>query len=206
MAQYHFLDESGDLGLNLEKNTSSHFFIAMVQLAEREPLNELHVARQKLHLPEHFEFKYHKTTTFQRKIFFKEIQPIPFRIRTALADKVNLGTKYVGMNGQAFTIELITELTLRTSLLDIAKDILVIDGADRGYLRRVRVRLTQECTKSKRVHPFRKIISGDSHREDGLQLADMIVGAIRHHRLGTASNDFKTFEGKIVDLWDVSAS
>ena len=184
-------------------SSSSHFALAMVQLIAREPLPELAALRGEFHLPG-FEFKYQKTTTSHRNAFFSAIQAIPFRVRAVVVDKSGLDQRFVGVSGQDFTIEFITNLTLRASELDISDDILVIDGTTSAFRRALRIRLSEECRKvGRRSRPFKKIISGDSCREDGLQLADMIVGAVRHHVMGVKSQYYNTFESKIVDLWRV---
>ena len=41
MTQYHFLDDSGDPGLEGKASSSSHLTLAMVQLTERAPLPDL---------------------------------------------------------------------------------------------------------------------------------------------------------------------
>ncbi len=51
MTQYHYLDDSGDPGLDGSPSSSSHFALAMVQLAGSDPLPELATLRQKLYLP-----------------------------------------------------------------------------------------------------------------------------------------------------------
>jgi hypothetical protein len=50
-----------------------------------------------------------------------------------------------------------------------------------------------------------KALSGDSSRDDGLQLADMIAGAARHHAMGIESRHYRTFMSKIVDWWEILA-
>ena len=55
-----------------------------------------------------------------------------------------------------------------------------------------------------RVSPFAKIVGGRSQGEDGLQLADMIAGAIRQHATGESSPSYQAISSKIVDLWNVS--
>jgi len=151
-----------------------------------------------------FEFKYHTTTPEQKRSFFESIQTVPFRVRAAVVDKSVLAKQFVTMSGQDFAIEFIAGLTLRASELDIANEILVVDGATLAFLRALRVRLSEECHKAGRVRPFRKIIGGDSSRDDGLQLADMIAGAARHHVMGIESRYYRTFANKIVDWWEVS--
>ena len=75
-------------------------------------------------------------------------------------------------------------LALRASPLDIADDVLVIDAAKRAFLWKLRISLSQECRRQRRVRSFRTIVGGDSSRDDGLQLAGMIVGATRQHIMG----------------------
>lgn len=203
MTQYHHLDDSGDPGLTGAVGSSSHFALAMVQLPDRQPLPELALVRNMFHLPA-FEFKFQKTTAAQRAVFFESIQEIPFRVRAVVVDKSRLHEPYALKNGQEFAIEFIAGLTLRASELDLANDVLVIDGAPQAFRRALRVRLSEACRQAgRRNRPFKKIVGGDSHQEDGLQLADMIVGAVRRHVQGCDDNSYKTFENKIVDLWRV---
>jgi hypothetical protein len=203
VTQYHFLDDSGDPGLEGQAGSSSHFALAMVQLTERTPQAELAQTRQLLHLPSGFEFKYHKTTADQKVLFFRSVRPLSFRVRAVVIHKSALPAKYLSLSGQDLTVEFIVNLALRASPLDIADDILVIDAAKRAFLWKLRVRLSQECRRQRRVRSFRTIVGGDSSRDDGLQLADMIVGAIRQHVMGVESGYYRTFADKVMDLWKV---
>lgn len=202
MAQYHLLDDSGDPGLG-DPGSSSHFALAMVQMPERVPLSELAALRRMFHLPPMFEFKYYRAKSRQKEVFFRMIRPISFRVRAVVIDKSCLGNRFAGMSGQDLTIEFITGLVLRAEQLDLAHDVLVVDGATLGFLRPLRIRLSEECRKLGRVRPFRRIISGDSKRDDGLQLADMVAGAIRHYVMGEETAYYRTFASKVADLWKV---
>ena len=203
MTQYHFLDDSGDPGLEGQASSSSHLALALVQLTERAPLPNLARARQQLHLPPGFEFKYHKTTLDQKTVFFRSIRSLPFRIRAVVIEKSGLPERFAMLSGQELIIEFIVELALRASPLDVADDVLVIDAAKRAFLWKLRVSLSQECRRLKRVRSFRTIVGGDSARDDGLQLADMIVGATRQHVMGKESSYYQTFADKVMDLWEV---
>ena len=203
MAQYHFLDDSGDPGLSGAATSSSHIALAMVQLQDTAPIPELANIRQQFHFPATFEFKYHRTKPHHRVAFFEAIKPIPLRVRAVVAGKSNLPKEFNILKGHGITIEFITRLVLRSSAPDIVNDVLIIDGNTPEFIRRLRVRLSQECRALGRVPPFRKIISGDSSREDGLQLADMIVGATRHYVMGVEKGYYKTFADKVADLWRV---
>ena len=203
MTQYHHLDESGDPGSIDTAGASSHYVLAMVQMAEHAPIPELAAVRRALYLPPLFEFKYYTTTPTQKRVFFDALQALPFRVRCVALDKSRLSVDWVRLSGQALTVELIVRLTLRASALDIANDVLIIDGGTPTLRRAVRIRLSDECRRTDRVRPFGKIVGGRSRREDGLQVADMIAGAIRQHRMGVESGYYKTFAGRIADVWAI---
>ena len=203
MTQYHHLDESGDPGSIDTAGASSQYVLAMLQMAEHAPIPELAAVRRALYLPPLFEFKYYTTTPTQKRVLFDAFQALPFRVRCAALDKSKLPVDWARLSGQALTVELIVRLTLRASALDIANDMLIIDGGTPALRRAVRVRLSDECRKTGRVRPFGKIVGGRSLREDGLQVADMIAGAIRQHRMGAESSYYRTFADKIADWWAI---
>ena len=201
MAQYYSLDESGDPGLSGSATSSSHFALAMVQMIGREPLPELAELRDRFRLPG-FEFKYQKTIAVHKEAFFSAVQALPFRVRAMVIDKVSLDRRFATMNGQDIAIEFIVRLTLRASELDLSDDTLIIDGATPVFRRGLRIKLSAECnTMGRRSRSFKKIVSEDSRREDGLQVADMVVGAVRQYAMGVESRYYKTFATKVVDLW-----
>lgn len=203
MTQYFYIDESGDAGLQGQASSSSHFVIAMVQLPDRAPLRPLVNLRKALNTSAGFEFKYHKTTTVQKERFLKDILGIQFRVRAVVLDKAQIGLMFNTLSPQELTIELIIRLTLRASELDIANEILIIDGATTMFCRNLRVKFTEWCKREKRIRPFKNIIGADSRNEDGLQVADMVAGAIRLHALGMSSDHFQLIAPRIVDLWNL---
>lgn len=203
MTQYHFLDDSGDPGMNGAVGSSSHFVLAMMQLAERTPLAELAAVRNAFHLPAQFELKYYKTKPRHRALFFQVIRTIPFRVRAVVINKASLSQRFAEMGGQDLTLEFVARLSLRAEPLDLASDVLVMDDATPSVIRALRVRLSAESRTMRRVRPFMKIVGGRSNREDGLQLADMIAGALRHHYVGDPEDYFPLFKDKVVDMWKV---
>ncbi|KXK15141.1 MAG: hypothetical protein UZ14_CFX002000852 [Chloroflexi bacterium OLB14] len=204
MTQYFFTDESGDAGLEGQASSSSHFVIAMVQLPERVSLTPLVKLRKTLNLSPTFEFKYHKTTNIQKDYFFKGILEIPFRVRVAVLNKSAIGSMFNNLSPQQLTIELLVKLTLRASELDISNDILIIDGATPSFSRNLRVQFSEICKREERIRPFKNIIGADSKNEDGLQLADMIAGAVRLQAMEVSIENFQIISNRIVDYWKIS--
>ena len=78
---------------------------------------------------------------------------------------------------------------------------MILDAATPVFCRNLRIALSEHCDRAGRVRPFKRIIGGDSAREDGLQLADMVAGAIRQQAMGTPQPYYEMFAAKVVDLW-----
>jgi hypothetical protein len=203
MTQYFFIDESGDPGLEGQASSSSHFVITMVQLPARVSLRPLVNLRKALQVKTTFEFKYHTTTTTQKDLFFREVLHIPFRIRAVALNKVHVGIQWRNLQSPELVAELIIRLTFRASELDIANEVLIIDGATPAFCRHLRVRFTERCKQEKRIRPFKNIIGANARNEDSLQMADMMAGAIRLHAMNICSEHFYYISSRIVDLWEL---
>ncbi len=202
MTQYFYVDESGEPGFH-SITGSPYFVLAMVQMPNWEPIEELASLRGQLHLLPSFEFHYAKMSSSQRQEFYKAVSPVFFRARAAVILKDEAPRQYRELSGIELIIELLTCLTLRASPLDISNDILVIDGATDALRSALRIRLSEECRKIRRVRPFKKIVTASSHKVDGLQLADMVACAIREKIWENHPTHYATFAGKVVDLWRV---
>lgn len=201
MTQYFFIDESGDAGLEGQASSSSHFVLAMVQLPERARLKPLIELRNALHISPNFEFKFHQSKPLQRGRFFRDVLKTSFRVRAVVVEKARTGKPFQDLSPRDLTMELIVGLTMRADELDISNEILIIDGATPAFCRDLRVALTERHKREERVRPFKNIIGANSKNEDGLQLADMIAGAIRLHATGLSSEHFLIISPRIVDLW-----
>ncbi len=201
MPQYHHLDESGNLGFGEGPGITRYLVLAMVQLAHKSSLPELAAVRREFHLPPDFEIKYYRAKPKQKESFFRTIQPLNFRVRAAIIDKQNLHESFARMSRQEFAVEFIAGLTLRASELEIGNDVLIIDAGSDELCRAVRVKLSEECRRSKRGRPFGKIVGARSQLYDGLQLADMIAGAIMHYAMQKEEEFYFSFEDKMEDLW-----
>jgi hypothetical protein len=202
MTQYFYVDESGEPGLRSQRS-SPYYIIAMAQLPNREPIAELASLRQELHLAADFEFHFYQMKLHQKEQFFKSVQPLLFRVRAAALLKASIPLEFRDLHGAELAMELFTQLALRASPLDIANDILILDSVSSSYLKSLRIQLTRAYRQANRERPFKKLISSDSRHDDGLQVADMIAGAIR---LNVWKNDpvyYQTFLRKMVDLWQV---
>ena len=200
MTQYFYIDESGGPALRTDQG-SPYFILAMVQLPNREAISPLVKLRQELHVVPTFEFHFHQMNAKQKERFFQSIQELSFRVRTAVLLKTKFPSDLQALTGMMLTIELITRLTLRASPLDIGNDILILDGASDLMRKELRIHLSRQCQQLNRERPFKKIVSDDSAHTDGLQLADMIAGAIRQYAWGNFPVYYELISDRIVDYW-----
>jgi len=198
MTQYFFMDESGDPGI-FNTASSPYYVMVLVQLPAREPIPEFQSLREALRLPG-FEFHYYRMSYSQKDTFFQSIIPTLFRVRAAVLLKSNTSILQTGTD---LTVDLATRLILRSSPLDIADDILVMDGASDSLRKALRMSLSRECARLSRPRPFKKIVAARSSYEDGLQLADMLAGAIREFFWKNTPTFSNSFSDKIVDYWQV---
>ncbi len=201
MTQYFFVDESGDAGLN--NKGSAYYVVAMAQLPNREPVMELVALREELNLSPNFEFHFYKMNSRQKDEFFQAIRPLSFRVRVATLIKSRTPPEIRDLGSVELATQLLVDLTLRASPLDIANDILVLDDAPDSFIQSMRIHFTQAYKQVKRDRPFKKIVSSKSKYDDGLQIADMIAGAVRQLVWEDDSAYFQTFSNKVVDLWRV---
>lgn len=200
MTQYYHIDESGDPGLVLGKKSSAYFVIAMVQLPSPEEIPQFAELRKTFHLPCDFEFHYKKMSLRQKIGFFEATSNFPYRVRAIYLDKVSFSPSGQPLDGTDLIVEMITRLVLRASPLDIADDVLILDAAPPSIRTKLRIRLTAVCHGLERTRPFKKIISANSSYEDGLQLADMVAGAIRQYVLQEEDRFYGALGKRVVDL------
>ena len=199
MTQYFFMDESGDPGA-FNPASSPYYVITLVQLPSREAIPEFQKLRQTLHLPD-FEFHFYRMSQSQKDAFFQAIHPVLFRVRTAVLVKTKATS--LALTGVELTIDMATRLILRSSPLDIGDDILVMDGATDSLRKSLRMSLSKECAYTLRPRPFKKLVAANSAHEDGLQLADMLAGAIREFSWKNDKAFYNHFSEKVVDFWQV---
>jgi hypothetical protein len=199
--QYFFVDESGDAGLT--NQSSAYYVVAMAQLPNREPLTELSALREKLHLSSNFEFHYYKMNSRQKDDFFQAINSLAFRVRTAALIKSHLPLRFQSMSSTELATSLLVNLTMRSSQLDIANDILILDDAPDSFIQSLRIQFTKAYQREGRERPFKKIVSSKSKYDDGLQLVDMIAGAVREYIWENNPIYFRTFSNRVADLWRI---
>ncbi len=183
-----FVDESGDTGLKFEKGSSERFVVTLVIF---EDVEDAHAAesrikklRHELGLKKDFEFHYSGMKSRYREPFFKALGQQQFFYCTISINK----RKLVGpgfKNKESF-YKYACRLVFENAkpLLDNAK--IVIDGSgSREFKRELSSYLKRHMnSKDDRFKRIKKVQMEDSKKNDLIQLADMVCGAVARKLAG----------------------
>lgn len=165
---YVFVDESGDLGLKLNKGSTRYFVIVGVVFEHETDLTncqESIASYYKLkNLPQKFEVKFHKTNDKTIDTFLSNLENINYKYITLILDKRHVIYKYS-------YVELLAIL-LKSLPCTYEKLNIVIDGHSSKKMLRL-VKNTLRNTLEVKVYSvkFHK-----SETDSILQLADIIAG------------------------------
>lgn len=174
-----FIDDSGDPGMKPNTGASSHLVMAACVFRDPKEIEKLkacveHCAEKNRH---RIEFKYNKTKESIRTCFFDCTRDLDYSIRAIMIEKANLTSPKLRENGKAMKSYAIRQL-LTKSYGQVRDAKVVIDGQDiKGfdipdsqYFLRMVNRETPGTISSVKF--------ADSKQNVGIQLADMVAGAI----------------------------
>jgi hypothetical protein len=184
-----FIDESGDAGLKLEEGSSTHFIFTLILFEDKEEANRtdehINIIRQQLSLRNDFEFHFNKLSNKFREHFLNEVCNFEFKYFSFVIDKKDVLAECFE-TAESFYLYACKESVL------VAKDylnqtVVVIDGRGSRKSKQYLATYLKNNLNEKESEIFRlkKVKLEDSHKNNLLQLADMICGAVaRFHKHG----------------------
>lgn len=199
------IDESGDPGFKIVRGSSSHFVVAMVVFDDNAEAERTSTAianlRERLRVKP--EFKFAKSADVVRDAFFASICTFNFTVRALVVDKAAIYSERLRETPDWFyNYFLRMMLAHDDGTLDGAR--VKIDGSgDREFRRSLTTYLRHQLQAGK-IDSFR---FADSSRDNLIQLADMVAGAI----LRSYRDDRKTagrwrqmlaHAGRLGNVWD----
>ncbi|MCL5291010.1 MAG: DUF3800 domain-containing protein [Actinobacteria bacterium] len=199
-----FLDDSGDPGFKVAKGATKSFAVATVIFDTAEDAQatyqRIKAIRQEMKLHPAFEFHFNSMNRAFRMRFLDGVAGCGFRVRAIYVEKGCIYSQTLREQKESFYNFFIKSL-LKNHGGTISKAKLRLDGrGSREVKRKLKVYLRRELGPD--------IISDvqfrESHRDDLIQLADMVVGSIRRAGDGDkqdAQDYLKIIQPRIENIW-----
>ncbi|MBU0511714.1 MAG: DUF3800 domain-containing protein [Chloroflexi bacterium] len=201
--RYSFVDETGNLGFAFDRGSTPYFAILLLLLNDPEPLRiRIDWLKKQLDLPEHIEFKFHKTSDTNRRAFLAALAHHPFVGRALVVDKRQLPEAWRNTSDSRFYASCFAELADRIPNREVGETILVLDqfGSPVTTLRELRRSLkTHNLGRATRL--FKKITMKRSKGENLIQCADMVAGAMMRAWRGGDNSYFDLVRDKVI-IWE----
>ena len=206
LAMLIFMDESGDTGFKL-KTASSRFFVLTIVIFEdldsaeiaNQAIKELH---EELNFSNQKEFKFSTGTSNKFKVaFLKKLSRQDFRYRSIVIDKAKLA-KINPKNPEDSLYMLVTDQLFLRAQDRIENASLFIDrtAQSKKFIQKFNTYLKCKLNTS-----IKKVIGEvrhkDSKRNNLLQLADMVCGAIYRKYNRKDDKYYKLIKKREEDLW-----
>jgi len=199
------IDESGDPGFKIAKGSSPMFVVAMAifnDFSEAEKASEaINKARTKFRVKP--EFKFNKCHPDIKDGFFDAVCPFNFTVRALVVDKSKVYSDNLRTCTNNF-YNYFVQMLMRHDNAVLQDACIKIDGSgDRKFKRELGAYLRRELGSGR----VKDIKFADSHKNNLIQLADMVAGAIaRAHNPVARKNanrwlEMLTRSGKIDDVW-----
>lgn len=198
---HFFVDESGNLGFVFHAGSSKFFVLVLLKVTDPEILREfIRRLRKQQTLPENYEFKYRRVGSRRvlRTAFFTGLSRMEFTVWAIVVDKQHLSTSLMALDRIGFYGWAIGELVAAMPPGELTDAIVAIDDPIRSskFVDGLRVHISKVLRGMGRRERLRKVTGHDAAREEALQCADMIAGALADHVAGGNSWAYEQIAGR----------
>lgn len=204
-----FIDESGDPGLKIGSGSTDYFIVTLVAFEENEEAlltdQRIELLKHELGFPPHFEFHFTKVKGAYRIAFLSAVASYGFFYFGIVINKRKLTGE--GFKFKESFYKYACGLVFENAKPYLSNATVVIDGSgSREFRRQLGTYLRRRINDSKTdARVIGKIKIQDSKRNNLLQLADMVCGAVA--RSYSQKEDAKTYRALVahreiyVQLW-----
>lgn len=189
-----FIDDSGDGGFKFESGSSSHLVMAACVFPDSAEVQTLQARMAECaHKNGHkVEFKYSKTKERLKDCFFACTAPVKYNVRAISVDKSKIYSQKLRESPSALKSYAI-RLLLSKGFGRIRNAKVVIDGQDTKAFGIADTAYLMRMANADRPGTIREVAFADSKRNVGIQLADMVAGAIQKGVRTHKEPDYKHF-------------
>lgn len=202
---YFFVDESGNIGFAFDAGSSRLFVLVMLRVDDPDVLREfVRRLRCQQGLHERYEFKYRRVGSRRvlRTAFFSGLSRLDFAVWAIVIDKARLSPGLAALDRTAFYGWAMGELVAVLPPDSISHAVVVIDDPVRSakFTDGLRVQMSKVLRRLGRRPGFGKVTGRDAERDEALQCADMIAGALAEHESGGDSWAYQQIAAKFVQV------
>jgi hypothetical protein len=198
------IDESGDAGFKLARGSTPHFVVAMVifdDFKEAERASKL-IEEARISLRIKPEFKFNKCSAQVKDGFFEAVAPCKFSVHAIAVDKSRIYSDNLRENKELFYNFFVKSLLQHDNNVLAGAKVKIDGSGDREFKRELAAYLKRESAAGKII----SVKFAESHRNNLIQLADMVAGAIARSYRKDDRNEHdrwrKMLGGKIQNVWD----
>jgi hypothetical protein len=180
MRAYGFVDWSGDAGFKFALGSSTHFVMSLISSADEVKLrHELAQVRAQLSLPQALEFHFAHNAEVVRAAFFAALPRLTFDGAVLVVDKRELPDEFLKVSVPAFYGYFLAHLLMCAPLDAINVKRLLIDDRDKAnaMIRGMRIAVSP-VFRARQLQPAPRFRGEPAHQSSGLQVADMLAGAM----------------------------
>jgi len=176
-----FIDESGDSGLKINAGSSKYFVVALVGFEDHDEAaavyDRISLLRREQRVPDNFEFHFNKLKPGYRRTFLEAVARYRFFYFAVVVDK----TKMAGFEFQfneslyKYACGLIFE-KMKPRLSDA--NVVIDESGSKNFKSELKRYLVRRLKDDSGKCFIKKIRTQDSRKNNLVQLADMIAGAV----------------------------
>jgi hypothetical protein len=202
-----YIDESGDPGFKIDKGSSEYFVIAMVIFDDNLVAEKTALSIRKLKCEqkrsESFEYKFNKCSKGDRKSFLESIKDFDFRVRAIVLKKEAIYSGELRSSKDKFySYALKTLLQNNNKTIKNAK--IRLDGLGGKTFKNNLTSYLRKNLNSAEQKVLENLKFRDSKKDVLIQLADMVVGAIKrkYSKKEDSKIYYKIIKERIEDIWE----
>lgn len=172
-----FVDESGDTGLKVKEGSSRYFVISLLLFEEHDEAvacdQRIELLKRELKHPTGFEFKFGKLNKSDRLAFIQATLPYSYFYFGVVIDKSQYST---WPTTQGSFYKYVCDLAFQVTKPLLKDAVVIIDGrGSREFRREFKTFLRKVAGRG----IVKKVKIQDSHRNNLIQMADMVAGVIQ---------------------------
>jgi hypothetical protein len=177
-----FLDESGDAGFKFGEGSTTFFVVTLVLIKDLQVAADLDQTierlRKELGTPASYEFHFTSTCSRWRESFMKEVNGFGFRYHSIVINKPALYSE--GFRNKESFYKFACKIVLQNAVKEMTNATVVLDGCgSREFQRQLGSYLRRNINEAGApTVAIKKLKMQDSRRNNLLQLADMVCGAV----------------------------